>query len=157
MSSANRRAELLALYQDVDAEIAAENPRCDVSGRCCRFSEFGHSLFLSAPEAEWLFSVEPERSDQRGECPYQIGGRCTARERRPLGCRIYFCDVRYAERMVEISESAIRRLKDLHERWGEGWDYQPLERFLENFRVGVGPAKPKDRSLPILDPSTCKT
>jgi hypothetical protein len=156
MSASSQRADLLALYKEVDAEIAAENPRCDLSGRCCRFTEYGHTLFLSAAEAEPLFSVEPEASDDRGECPYQIAGRCTARDRRPLGCRIYFCDPRYADRMIEISESAVRRLKALHDGWGKPWDYRPLERFLENSLGKLLPEKAKDSRLPIIDQAACK-
>src|SRR5687767_4148795 len=95
------RSDLLNLYAEIDAEIAAESPRCDASGRCCRFSEYGHTLFLSAVEGELLFEREPEIGG--GECPYQINQLCTARERRPLGCRTYFCDPKYAHRMPEIS------------------------------------------------------
>lgn len=144
------RADLFVLYSEVDAEVAAHDPRCDVSGRCCRFSEYGHTLFLSAVEAELLCSEPAAPSQEQGECPYQIAGRCTARERRPLGCRIYFCDPRFADRMPEISESAIARLKRLHERWGRGWDYRPLERFLKD-RTFVGARGPHAvSSLPIL-------
>jgi hypothetical protein len=147
-------ADLRALYADVDAEVGACQPRCDVSGRCCRFSEYGHTLFLSAVEAELLFSEPPALSQRPAECPYQIGGRCTARERRPLGCRIYFCDPTFADRMPEISESAISRLKRLHERWGRGWDYRPLERFLKGATFVVPEDGGSDRTLPILASAT---
>jgi hypothetical protein len=153
MSDQAQQTELLALYDQVDAEIAVENPRCDVSGRCCRFSEYGHTLFLSAAEAELLFSIAAQPTEPKAECPYQIVGRCTARERRPLGCRIYFCDPRYADRMIEISEAAIARLKALHDEWGRPWDYRPLGRFLAEFEIGPSPAKAKDDLLPIIDQS----
>jgi len=143
-----QRADLLALYSEVDAEIAAESPRCDVSGRCCHFSEYGHTLFLSAVEAELLF----EEAAQPGgaECPYQIAGRCTARERRPLGCRVYFCDPAYVERMPEISESGVRRLKHLHDRWGRPWDYRPLARFLNDPAHAAAQSDRRSNGLPIL-------
>ena len=157
------RGDLAVLYAEVDAEIADKNPRCDVSGRCCRFSEYGHTLFLSAIEAELLFETPPDHSaGQVGECPYQIAGRCTARDRRPLGCRIYFCDPNYAEPMVELSESSIRRLKGLHDRWERAWDYRPLQRFLAD-RTTIG-SEVSNRGNPLtiitsdvrqLDSSRC--
>ena len=149
-----QRADLLVLYGEVDAQIASENPRCDVSGRCCRFSEYGHTLFLSAVEAELLFERAPASGG--GECPYQIAGRCTAREHRPLGCRIYFCDPNYADRMAEISEVSIRRLKDLHDRWGRAWDYRPLERFTAELGSWNSMAFDADPTLPILACDPCQ-
>ena len=158
--SPNERIDLLHLYAELDAEIADEKPRCDASGRCCRFSEYGHTLFLSAIEAELLFEREPESVG--GECPFQINGLCTARDRRPLGCRTYFCDQKYAERMPEISEAAIRRLKALHDRWERAWDYRPLERFLVSPSVQPpAPSGPKNDLLIVaigtskLDSSRC--
>lgn len=156
MTAADLGADLVVLYSEVDAEIAVEKPRCDVSGRCCRFNEYGHKLFLSAVEAQLLCSVAPEPSDPQAECPYQIAGRCTARERRPLGCRIYFCDPTYADRMVEISESAVGRLKALHDKWNLAWDYRPLHRFLDEIHSGATQANPKDNRLPIIDPASLK-
>jgi hypothetical protein len=35
------------LYREVDAAVAAAGPVCVASGRCCRFKEYGHVLFLS--------------------------------------------------------------------------------------------------------------
>jgi len=42
--------EIQAIYREVEAEIAARRPRCDQSGRCCRFDEFGHLLFVTTAE-----------------------------------------------------------------------------------------------------------
>src|SRR4051812_16851917 len=88
------RDGLLALYDDLAVEIAQAAPVCELSGRCCRFKEYGHTLFISRPEAELLVEQGlPENAviDEEG-CPFQINGLCTARERRPLGCRVYYCD-----------------------------------------------------------------
>ncbi len=122
---------LLELYHDLDAEIAAANPRCAVSGRCCRFGEYGHTLFLSELEAEALLEPGlPAGAVSPDLCPFQIQGLCTARDRRPLGCRVYFCDPAYAERQVEISERFIGRLKRLHDTLARPWNYRPLHHFL---------------------------
>ncbi|HVJ80616.1 MAG TPA: hypothetical protein VNC50_06055 [Planctomycetia bacterium] len=130
MDPKEERAELFAIYAGLDAEIAAIGPRCEASGRCCRFAEYGHTLFLSALEAEALFEpgIPPGARLSAETCPYQVGGLCTARERRPLGCRSYFCDPTFAEAMPAISERWTQRLKELHERSGRAWDYRPLHR-----------------------------
>ena len=53
------RREVLAVYAAVDAAVAAAGPRCDASGRCCRFTEYNHTLFLSHFEAELLLESAP--------------------------------------------------------------------------------------------------
>jgi Fe-S-cluster containining protein len=126
------REGLLAICDDLEADIARAAPVCELSGRCCRFKEYGHTLFLSRPEAEWLLEQGlPENAtiDEAG-CPFQIGGLCTARERRPLGCRVYYCDPRYAGVGEELSERYLRRLKQLHDETGTPWEYRPLHVFL---------------------------
>lgn len=148
------KAELGCLYAKLEQEIAEFSPRCDASGRCCRFAEYGHTLFLSAVEAAWLFEPGAEamkesagRPLDRDTCPYQVGKLCTARERRPIGCRVYFCDPTFAERQQELSEQYLLRLKGLHREKGWDWDYRPLHRFMEDL---VGYELP-EASLPIVD------
>src|SRR5262245_2661736 len=89
-------SELRALYEQLDAEVAQLGPVCQLSGRCCRFKEYGHILFVSTPEVQFLLAnaPEPHRPLDRGEtCPWQDSlGRCTARGCRPVGCRVYYCD-----------------------------------------------------------------
>ena len=53
------RAALHALYAALDAEVARLGPVCELSGRCCRFAEYGHTLFVSAPEAALLLDEAP--------------------------------------------------------------------------------------------------
>src|SRR3954468_3586592 len=98
--------DVLAVYAAADAAVSAVGPRCDASGRCCRFTEYGHTLFISAFEAEILLENAPPYPlpVSRDGCPFQVSGLCTARESRPLGCRIYFCDPAYQGRMAEITE-----------------------------------------------------
>src|SRR5262245_23903506 len=94
------RAQVLNIYAAVDAAVAAAGPRCDASGRCCRFKDYGHTLFISQFEAEILLENAPpfaQPVDEAG-CPFQVDGLCTVRETRPLGCRIYFCDPNYQDR-----------------------------------------------------------
>lgn len=138
-----RPEELLPLYATTDAAVAAAAPVCEISGRCCRFREYGHTLFLSRPEAEFLLSegLPPAAVVNDEGCPFQQQGRCTARERRPLGCRIYFCDVRYEGTGEQISETAIAALKQLHEATSTPWEYRPLIHFLRE-AVAVDSPRP---------------
>lgn len=126
------RAKVLAVYAAADAAVAAAGPRCDASGRCCRFTEYGHTLFLSHFEAEILLESAPRYATPvtRDGCPFQVGTLCTARDARPLGCRIYFCDERYTETGNQITEDAVSALKRIADDHETGWRYAPLHMFL---------------------------
>jgi Fe-S-cluster containining protein len=127
--------ELQVLYDDLDATIRESGPVCDLSGRCCRFKEYGHTLFLSRPEAQLLLKEGLPANSQIDEasCPFQINGLCTAREKRPIGCRIFFCDPNYAGKGESISETYVDRLKRLHDDSGTAWEYRPMHDFLREF------------------------
>ena len=128
------RQAVLDLYRDVDREVAAAGPVCVASGRCCRFAEYGHTLFLSNLEADVLLESAPPYDPEAvtsAFCPFQQGTLCTAREPRPLGCRVYYCDPSYTETCHSLSEKYLRRLKDLAEEHGVGWNYAPLHVFLK--------------------------
>jgi hypothetical protein len=142
------RQKVLEVYAKADAAVAAAGPRCDASGKCCRFTEYGHTLFISQFEAEILLETAPPYSSPvtRDNCPFQIDGLCTARESRPLGCRIYFCDPTYEPRMVEIIEESIAQLKSIADGHDTGWQYAPLHHFL-NSAMGTGTA-PTDSMNP---------
>jgi Fe-S-cluster containining protein len=132
MSEPLRRA-VLQMYTEVDREVAAAGPVCVASGRCCRFKEYGHTLFLSNLEADVLLADAPDfdpTSVTADFCPFQKGNLCTAREPRPLGCRVYYCDPNYQETCTAISEKYVRRLKELADAHGVDWRYAPLHRFL---------------------------
>jgi len=132
------REQLLAIYDDMAHAIAKAAPVCELSGRCCRFKEYGHTLFISRPEAELLLEqgLPAGATIDEAGCPFQVNGLCTARERRPLGCRVYYCDPNYAGVGETLSESSIARLKLLHEETGTPWEYRPLHEFL---REASGP------------------
>jgi Fe-S-cluster containining protein len=144
------REPLRAVYDAVDAEVARRSPVCRISGRCCRFEEYGHTLFVSAPEFALLLAEAPPPArplDDGATCPWQDDrGRCTAREARPIGCRVYFCDPTYQDDAPEIAEAGIARLKRLVDDLGLPWDYAPLHRQLHN-------ARDEGRS-PTSDPSS---
>src|SRR5262249_58102892 len=103
--SKDLRRLVLQLYEEADREVAAAGPVCVASGRCCRFKEYGHTLFLSNLEADVLLGAAPpfEEPVSADFCPFQKDTLCSAREPRPLGCRVYFCDPTYQETGNRIS------------------------------------------------------
>jgi len=139
------RVAVHAVYAEADAAVAAAGPRCDASGRCCRFQEYGHTLFISNLEAEILLDAAPPYAKpvSADSCPFQVNNLCTARDPRPLGCRVYFCDPTYQDTGNAISETYLRRLKDLTAQYGSDWRYAPLHVFL-NEGEGHSPPVPAE-------------
>lgn len=128
------RDELTALYRELDSAVAMKGPVCQLSGRCCRFKDYGHTLFLSAPEALLLVadaSQPPGQLDNGESCPWQDdNGLCTAREARPLGCRVFYCDSSFEPHAPELSEIFLSRLKQIASRNGWPWNYAALHQHL---------------------------
>lgn len=89
-------ARMTAFYAEVDEAVADHNPVCRNRGVCCRFEQYGHKLYVT--NVELAFFVQDNSRQWRtpvddGACPYHVAGRCTARSSRPLGCRVFFCDL----------------------------------------------------------------
>lgn len=138
------RANLRDLYRELDEALAKLGPSCELSGRCCHFQDYGHTLFVTGPEARLLIAdaPAPQREVDGGEtCPWQDAkNRCTARDARPLGCRIFFCDPSYTEHASVISERFLDKLKRLVNRNGWSWNYAPLHTHLRQAQAeGVFP------------------
>jgi hypothetical protein len=126
------RERVFNLYDEADSEIRSHGPVCVASGKCCRFKEYGHTLFLSHLEADVLLEGAPpyETPTDPGFCPFQVNTLCTAREHRPLGCRVYYCDPSYAGKGELITEKYVSELKAICNEADVGWTYAPLHRFL---------------------------
>lgn len=126
-------AELEQVYQDLAREVDAAAVRCDLSGVCCDFERSGHVLFATELEVEYArrhgASVVPEAPAVA--CPFFVDRRCELRNGRPLGCRVYFCDPNYAEKMHELAERHHRRVAEIHERHRIGYRY---DRFIDRIR-----------------------
>ncbi len=156
------RRQVCDLYAEVDAAVAAAGPVCEASGRCCRFQEAGHVLFLSSLEADVLLAGAPSYAKPVSPdfCPFQQGRLCTAREPRPLGCRIYHCDSAYQQTGNALTETFLRRLKQLAVEHGAEWLYAPLHFFLDNAAdrpvLPSGPAAPHTVPLPVLPPGDAR-
>ena len=143
------REAIQRAYAELDAAVARLAPVCQVSGRCCRFEEYGHTLFASAPEIALLMADAPPPTrplDEGATCPWQDDrGRCSARGARPMGCRVYFCDPEYQPMAPEIAEAGIARLKELVDELGLPWDYAPFHRHLRKAQAeGRFPASGAD-------------
>src|SRR5438094_8650159 len=104
------RRRVFEIYAEADAAVAAAGPVCVASGRCCRFAEYGHTLFLSSLEADVLLASAPpyEPPVTPDFCPFQVDNLCTAREPRPLACRVHFCDPGYQDASHPITETLLR-------------------------------------------------
>ena len=138
------RAPLRVIYAELDREIAEHQPSCVLSGRCCKFAEYGHTLFVSAPEFALLLADAPPPSraiDDGLTCPWQdLQGRCTAREARPLGCRVYYCDPKYEPHSGAITERHLAKIRGLCDALALPWAYAPLHNHLQ---ASVGPGRGK--------------
>src|SRR5438105_1903167 len=68
-----------AVYADLAKEVETRRPRCELSGRCCRFEEYGHRLYVTTIELAAFVRSAVERKvpqwDGRG-CPFQAGKLC---------------------------------------------------------------------------------
>lgn len=139
--------ELAALYAEVDAFVERAQPVCIVRGVCCRFEEAEHVLYASALEADHAARLHPEAPppEAEGRCPYHVGGRCTAREGRPLGCRTYFCDPNTQSVLQEAHEHFLGRLREIEARHGYARTYAPFPALLSARGIGVEPEPPQSR------------
>lgn len=126
------------LYREVDALVERSRAVCLVRGLCCRFEEAGHLLYATALEADYAASVRPDAPPPAapGRCPYHVGGRCTAREARPLGCRTYFCDAGPEEALQEAHEFFLRRIRAIEQEFGLPAGYAPFPAQLAARGVG---------------------
>lgn len=112
-------AAVAELYESVEAEIARRRPLCVVSGRCCKFDEYGHNLFVTTMELAAFMgdykrtSITPRPAE--GGCPFQQSRLCGVHRFRPMGCRLFFCDASSTQWQHDQYEQFHARLKRLHE------------------------------------------
>jgi Fe-S-cluster containining protein len=122
------RAAVAAVYGSLEHAIQQRRPRCDASGRCCRFEEFGHRLYVTTLELatfvyeletrSWPAELDGTRRDWTGGgCPFQLARLCGVHSIRPFGCRIFFCDPTATDWQREQYELHHARLKQLHEQF----------------------------------------
>ena len=107
------------LYRSVQEEIDHRRPLCVISGRCCRFEEFGHRLFVTTLElARFVHQAGPIQAPANWDgtgCPFQRAKLCTVHAIRPFGCRMFFCDATSTDWQNAAYERFHGELKRLHE------------------------------------------
>lgn len=111
-------AALCKLYDQVDRELADRGAVCLGGGTCCKFDVTEHQLYLSTGELA-LLTATALPSSPRGKprrCPYQVNTRCAVRDRRALGCRIFFCDPQLSDFCQKSYEAYHRQVRLLHQR-----------------------------------------
>jgi Fe-S-cluster containining protein len=113
-------AQVDQLYRSVQADIDRRRPLCVISGRCCRFEEFGHRLYVTTLElARFVHDLGagPDLKAWDGTgCPFQQAKLCTVHAMRPFGCRLFFCDATSTDWQNQAYERFHGELKQMHER-----------------------------------------
>ena len=141
------------VYAELQSQIDLRRPVCVVSGRCCRFEEFGHRLYvttlelarfmmdlkvpppqpslvrLSSPksgvpgEGKSSVAATPPDASRTGGCMFQLDKLCSVHAIRPFGCRIFFCDASSTEWQRSLYERLHARLRTLHDELGVPYHY----------------------------------
>ena len=116
--------KLETIYGELGEELNRLRPRCELSGRCCKFKEYDHQLWTTPLEIDYLIENVglPEKVDH-AVCPWLAGGKCSVRDHRMLGCRIFFCDPAYENQMGPLYEKYHKRVKDLHGQADVPYEY----------------------------------
>ena len=132
-AEASAQAALGQLYRDLEKEVARVQPRCELSGRCCDFKTSNLTLFATDLEIRWLEARTAAGEQPDPElCPHYVNKLCEARDGRPLGCRVYFCDTSTQVEMEQLSERFHQRLKQIHDECEVDYSYQPFVRRLRD-------------------------
>ena len=108
-------AAMRAFFTEADREIAARPATCWNKGECCRFGQFGHRLYVTALEVCYYLAGGDRPGPVTDDtCPHAVGGKCHARDHRPLGCRIFYCDPAAQAWQGPLTEARLARLRELH-------------------------------------------
>jgi len=129
--------ELGAILRQGDRAADDCHWACQACGKCCRFEQFGHKLYVTAGELAYLIRQPASEADPQQSasglqtkpaavCPYQDGNRCIARDGRALGCRLFFCDPAAADWCNDIYEELHAKIKHLHAAHGLPYIYAEL-------------------------------
>ncbi len=114
------RRAVADVYSDLQSHIDSRRPVCIASGRCCRFDEFGHRLYVTTMElACFSYDVEQAGNDvharaDEGGCRFQKSKLCGVHAIRPFGCRIFFCDATSTQWQQDLYKQMHDRFRRLH-------------------------------------------
>ncbi len=122
------------VYAELAREVEKRRPICVVSGKCCRFEEYGHRLYVTTMElAAFVAGLRAMKTaeevgrlmrewDGKG-CVFQVAKMCGVHGIRPFGCRVFFCDATATQWQQEQYEAFHGRLRKLHEEMRVGYWY----------------------------------
>jgi Fe-S-cluster containining protein len=147
------RAAIADVHDEIGRAIAAASPRCEMSGRCCKFDAFGHRLYVTGLEAALtlvdagaIAETNPDASRhsardfaQNSGCLFQVGNTCGVHAHRPAGCRVYFCDPSWSGAMNDVAERAVEQVREIHDRFEIPYRYMEWRALLTMFDGCVGP------------------
>lgn len=135
--------DLQAIYKELDEELAKLSPGCNACGECCNFDRFNHVLYATMIEVDYIkrnVSVPQNHTDSsppphsrtgKNVCPFLIDRKCTIRDYRTLGCRVFHCNPDYQQNLSqEIYNKYYRKIKDIAQAYGLGWSYAPFMELL---------------------------
>ena len=128
LREAARRPEVVAalreFFEETHRLIAAHAPTCWNRGECCRFGRYGHRLYVTALEVVYYLAGQYALpAIDEDACPHARDGRCQAREYRPLGCRIFYCDPAAQDWQGPLTEERLTLLREMHESLGVPYFY----------------------------------
>ena len=106
------------IYDQIDTagkNSPALSGKCSACGKCCSFESFGHRLYITPPELDYLaFHIGKGniRSMKNGVCPFNEYGKCTVYDYRFASCRIFCCtgDKDFQSRLTESTLADLKRL-----------------------------------------------
>jgi Fe-S-cluster containining protein len=125
--SEDGRKALEEIYRRVDEEVEHSGVKCWLRGDCCDFEKTDHTLYASSVELAYLKEKHPEPFKADSVlCPFWEEGLCVERERRPLGCRTYFCDGNYSQQLQAIYEKYHAEIKELAQSGKIPYSYEPF-------------------------------
>ncbi|MHC4187573.1 MAG: hypothetical protein ACYSRQ_05205 [Planctomycetota bacterium] len=147
-----RVAEVYQWLDEQVIEYISQKELCSTCGKCCCFTDFDHSLFVSSPEIIYFHEqIGPEtRPMTAGQCPYNINDKCTIYENRFAGCRTFFCkgEVYF---QGQLSESVLKKFKEICLEFNLPYRYVDLQTALSE---GVTNICRSDGAQPAGDHST---
>jgi len=125
--------DIKEIYKILESELASINPGCNTCGTCCHFDEFGHVLYTSTIETDYIReNVEiPDFDSDKNVCPFLVNSECSIREHRALGCRVFFCNPDHKETLQGIYEKYYTMIKDLAVDNEVEWQYAPMLKLLK--------------------------
>ena len=124
----NLYSELAIVYQRLEKELTQLNPGCNTCGTCCNFSTFGHVLYTSSIEVDYItqYVEVPDFNISDNVCPFLKDNQCSIRDIRTLGCRIYYCNPHYKDTLYNLYEKYHHVIKELSKKYNGQWKYLPF-------------------------------